>query len=533
MKSVRWLSVACACSPAMVAAPASARTEIHPYIQAQQVFDWDMSNGDTGNFTGVGAGIDLTVDQRKLKAQLDYQYNHYFAWENRYPDSDVHTGLATGTYQWTPEFSLNAAGIAARTRGSLAAPSSGLLAGDIANTQQVYGAQAGPTYNGRVGAFTVNGNYRFGWSHADYGGNIDLGPGQPILDNDYTDTSHTVTGSIGMRPRELGLPFGWAVKGGYIRDDIHRLDSLYEGKFVRGDLTVPLSPTLAAVGGAGYEWNDIKQRPLLTDAAGNAVLDDRRRLQADKSQPRQLLYDQDGLLWDVGVLWQPSQRLSLELRGGRRYGEWAVTGNLQWKPSRYSTVQVVAYNDITSFGRQLTSGLGALGTGFVSPIGSAPVGCVFGQDGGAGGCNPALSSINGNFYRSRGVYGIYSVQSGRWTYGLAANYDHRRYLASDTTGTTAGSFAGVTDETVTVNGIVSRQLSANSTLSGNAYVAWYDTSFQNSPSYTVYGVTGAYTRNFGRHITGQASISVYSGTSSGDFDQDTVGQAMVGVRYTL
>lgn len=532
MSTARRRALALALPLLGLAAPALARTELHPYIQAQQVFDWDMSDGQTANYTGVGAGIDILFAQRNLHAQINYQYNHYFAWEDRYGDSDVHTGLATGIYQITPTLSLNAAGIAARTRGSLIAPSSGLLNGDFDNSQQVYAAQAGPTYKGRVGTFDVGAAYRFGWAHAGYGGDIDLGPGQPILDQDYTSTSHTASGRFGQAPRASGLPFGWTVKGGWVRDDIHRLGGRYEGKMVRGDLLVPLTPTIAAVGGAGYEWNDVSQRAVLTDGAGNAILDDRRRLQSDRSQPRQLVYDQDGLLWDVGVLWQPSQRLRLEVRGGRRFGEWAVTGNLNWQPSRSSTVQVVAYNDITSFGRQLTSGLDGLSTGFAAPSGFLPVGCVFGADGGAGGCNPALSSVNGNFYRSRGVYGLYSYHRNRWIFGLGANYDHRRYLASTQDGATDSSFAGVTDDTVTVNGIVTRELSARSSLSGIAYVSWYDTSFRNSSSYTVYGATGSYTRTFGRHLTGQASISVYSGSSDA-FDQDVVGQALLGVRYTL
>lgn len=513
--------------------PAAARTEIHPYIQAQQVFDWDMSDGDTATFTGLGAGIDILFDTRKLHGQVSYQYNHYFAWGDRYSDSDIHTGVATGLYQLTPTISLNAAGIAARTRGSLAAPSAGLFTGDYDNTQQVYGAQVGPSYNGRVGPLTVGADYRFGWAHAGDGDDIDLGPGQPILDQDYTSTSHTATASVGMQPRDGGLPFGWAVRGGYIRDDIHRLGARYEGKFVRGDLTVPLSPTFALVGGAGYEWNDVSSRQVLVDSAGNAILDDDRRLQSDRSRPRQLIYDQDGLLWDVGVLWQPSRRLRLEVRGGRRYGEWAATGNLNWQPSRSSTVLVVAYNDITSFGRQLTGGVGALSGGFAGPVGYLPVGCVFGADGGAGGCNPALSSVNGNFYRSRGVYGLYSLRNGRWTFGIGANYDHRRYLAANVGGSPANDFSGVTDDTVTVNGLVTRELSARSSISGVAYVAWYDTDYLNSQSYTVYGATGSYTRTFGRHLTGQASISVYSGAGGNDFDQDVIGQALLGVRYTL
>ena len=520
---------------ALVAGRADARSEVHPYIEAQQVFGWSFGDGDSVTYTGVGAGVDAFVRTRRFSGQVSYRYDHYFSWQGDRRDGDIHNGLATGSFALTDEISLNGAGIAARSRGSFAAPSAGLLIGDFDNTQQLYAIQAGPSYAGRVGDVAVNANYRFGWSHVDNGfGDIDLGPGQPRIDTGFDQTSHTIDATIGQRAG-VWLPFGWTVSGGYVRDDVHVLGARYEGTFGRVDVTQPITPTLAAVGGVGWERNRISQRQVLTDAAGNAILTDDRELRSDRSRPRVLIYDQDGLIWDVGVLWRPSARTSLEVRGGQRYGQTMVRGALTWAGAHQDTFQVVAYNDIQSSGRQLTRGIGLLPTTFQAPNAQIPIGiggCVFGADGQQGGCLPGLNSTNTNFYRSRGVYALYGRQSGAWTYGLSVGYDHRRYLAADFTPGIV-DYARVTDDAVTGTVLVTRALSPVSTISGAAYVAWYDTDFANSPSYTTYGGTAAYTRQFGRHLTGQAAISVFSGTGGGDFDQDTIGTAYVAVRYTL
>ncbi len=515
------------------------RVQIHPYLEVQQVFDADLSGGnhDTAAYTGVGAGIDISIDARNLQGQVDYRYDHFFSWSHRYRDGDTHNALASGLYTIAPGVTLQAAGVATRTRGTLAASSPGFFAGNFDNTQQVYGIEAGPSVARTVGPFAVTADYRFGYTKAENGFNtIDLGAGQPRLDNNFASTSHDVDATIGMPTGSGILPFGWTASGGYVRDNINFLDAHYDGYFGRLDVVVPLGPTVALVGGAGYEKNKTSQAQILTDEAGNAVLTDKRRLQADHAKPRLLIYDEDGLIWDVGVLWRPSDRLKLEVRGGRRYGQTAVTGNLNWQVGRNETVQVVAYNDITSFGRQLTGGIGSLPTSFSSPNALIPIGiggCVFGANGGAGTCLPALSSVNANFYRSRGVYALVSAVRGRMTYGLGVNYDHRRYLAADFGVATGGvDYAGVQDDVVTVNGVAARRLSERSSVTGSAYVAWYDTSLLNSGSYTTYGVTGAYTRLITPRLTGEAAISVYSGAGN-RFDQDTIGTALLAVRYQL
>jgi uncharacterized protein (PEP-CTERM system associated) len=519
----------------LAAAPATARMTITPYIQAEQVFSADLSGHDSDNvtYTGVGAGVDILFDGRSLQGQIDYQYNHYFSWSKHYQDTDLHQGLARLDYQIAPGLTLDGSGIATRTRGSLNRASPGLLNGDFDNTNQVYGVSVGPTYAGHLGDFDVNADYRFGWAKSTDGTGIDLGPGSAVLSNNFTDTSHTAGASIGQRPGTF-LPFGWTVSGGYVRDEVNFLDARYTGTFGRLDIEQPVSSTFALLAGAGYQSDKAGEDALLTDASGNAILTAKRHLQADRSKPRVLSYDQDGLVWDVGVLWRPSPRTYLKVQGGQRYGQTVVTGEFNHQISKSVTVQVVAYDDITSFGRQLDGGIGALPTSFASPISAVPVslsGCVFGANGRQGGCIPALASVNSNFYRSRGVYGMISAQRGLWTWGLGVNYDNRHYFAPHD-GTLAATFSGVDEDTVTLNGVVQRKLSAVSSITGNVYAAWYDSGLADSRHFATYGATASYNRNFTRRLSGDASVSVYSG-SGGNVDQDVVGSAQVGVRYSL
>jgi len=523
---------------AVVAAmPAAARTTITPYIEVQQVFSADLSGHqqDAVTYTGAAAGIDITLDGPKLHGQIDYRYDHYFAWSKKYGDSDIHNGLASVSYQPTPEISLNAGGIATRARGTLGQQTPGFLLGDLDNTTQVYAVEAGPSYAGHLGDLSLNADYRFGWTKSTDGQNgFDLGPGQPVLQDNFTTTDQVLDAGIGMKPGTGTLPFGWQLSGGWNQDNVHFLDARLRGYFGRLDITLPVSDTLALEGGAGYENNRASQAAILTDADGNAILTDKRHLQADKSKGRVLSYDQDGLIWDIGVLWRPSARTTLEIRGGRRYGETVVTGRFSDQLSPNSSIEVVAYDDIESFGRQLTSEVGALPTSFNSFAPAIPTtlsGCVFGSNGGQGACIPALQSVNSNFYRSRGVYASYSGSRGQLVYGLGIGYDNRHYLAPDF-GPQVVTLDGQNDQSVTVDGVLVRKLSPVSSLTLNALAAWYDSSAFDSHSYYSYGAAASYNRSFSNHLSGSATVGVFSG-SGGDSDDDVIGTGLVSLRYQL
>ena len=144
------------------------------------------------------------------------------------------------------------------------------------------------------------------------------------------------------------LPFGWQVSGGYEREDASQLDQRFEGKYARADVTMPIGPTVALLGGVGYEDIEIGQRNPVVDTNGLPVRDANGRFITDKSTPRQLSFDTDGLIWDAGVMWQPSRRTSLTARVGRRYGDTIYTGSFSYRADHATTVQVGVYDGLSS-----------------------------------------------------------------------------------------------------------------------------------------------------------------------------------------
>ena len=69
------------------------------------------------------------------------------------------------------------------------------------------------------------------------------------------------------------LPFGFTVAGGYVREQAGgRFRQRFEGAYVRGDVVVPVTPTLALTAGVGYEDIQASQRDFVRDAGGDPVV---------------------------------------------------------------------------------------------------------------------------------------------------------------------------------------------------------------------------------------------------------------------
>src|SRR3546814_10271916 len=222
-----------------------------------------------------------------------------------------------------------------------------------------------------------------------------------------------------------GRPFGWSVGAGYDREDASQLDQRYEAKYARADITVPVSANVALLGGVGYENIEIGQRSALLDVDGNPVIDNDGRFVTDKDSPRRLSYDQDGLIWDVGVMWRPSRRTSLEVHAGRRYGSMSYTAAFSYQPSPRTSFQMAVYDGISSFGRQLNDNLADLSTSFIAtrnPFSGDLTGCAFGAQSGGVCFNDVLQSISAANFRHRGVAAQLTRGSGFWNSGVALGY---------------------------------------------------------------------------------------------------------------
>lgn len=539
----RALASALLAGTALAAAPAAARTKyVQPYIELTQVATADLTNSDDVlTYTQVAAGIDAGITGPRAEAQISYRYERRIDWDDRVADQDVHSGLARGSFTVTPALTIDGGALATRTRADIRGAAPGVLAGNVDNITQVYSVYAGPNLSTNVGPAQVTAAYHAAFTKAESpNGGTGLAPGQPRRDYFDSSTSHLATASVGVAPGAV-LPVGLTASGAYEREDAHQLDQSYEGYYGRGDAVLPVSRTVAVRAGVGWEKITSKQRDPKVNAAGQPVVDGSGRFVTDPNAPVRIAYNTDGLIYDAGVIWKPSPRLTLTANAGWRYGGETYFGTLQWQMDRDTGVQVVVYDGIETFGRQLRDGLRALPTNFdtqVDPFGQQFGGCVFGAkpgETGAGGClNSAFQSASSATYRARGVDGVISTTRGRTSLGFGAGYANRKlYAPRQAPGL---DLYGNADESAYAQAFWSRALTRRSTLDANVYGNWYSSGVSGTVAggnddVWGAGATGSYSLNFGRLGT-IASLGVYT-YDQADIDAQWSAQALLGARYTF
>lgn len=517
----------------MVVQPVQARdrnVEVTPYLEVQQVLVADLKNGsDVLTYTAVAAGIETSIQTRRAEAQVNLRYERRFFYQDNIGDDDILSGLARGSVQIVPNIlAIEAGGIATRSRIDIrgAAPSN--TVGNIDNVTQVYSVYAGPSLSTNIGALDVNANYRVGYTKVESEDTGILPPGQLPIDIFDDSVSHSASASVGMSPGEL--PFGWSVGAGYEREDAGQLDQRFEGKYVRADVTVPVTPTVALVGGVGYEDIEISERDALRDANGDPVIDNDGRLVTDEASPRLLSYDQDGLIWDAGVLWRPSRRTSLEARVGRRYGSTTYAGSLGYQANENTSLNVSVYDTVSGFGNLLNDNLASLGTSFSSsrnPLSGELNGCAFGQSSSL--CfNDALQSAASSSFRARGVNAQLAYSYNGWNAAVAAGYSRRRFFAAQLGGLSAVD--GLVDENYYANLSIGRQLDARSSFDTNVYANLLDSGFVGAPNVLALGANAAYYRQIIPGLTGTAAVGLDSFQQDG-FDSELTASALLGLQY--
>jgi hypothetical protein len=524
---------------AVAATPASAqeerqRTRIHPYIEAGQVLTGDLHGGDVLTYTTVGAGIDVSAHNRRVEVQLSYNYQRRFSYQKNVADDDVHSGLASVRARVAPGITMEAAGIATRTRSDIRGDAPTNLAGNTRNIGQVYSAYVGPSVSEHLGAINVNAAYRFGYTKVEAPtGGTGVPAGQQPLDV-YDDSKvHVATASISTKSGTL-LPVGVTVSGSWTREDAGQLDQRYEGKFGRGDVVLPIGRGVALEAGVGYEQIQISQRDPLLDGTGMPVVDANGRQRTDPASPRRLAYDFDGLFWDAGVVWRPSRRTFLEARAGKRYGSMSYTGSFSYQIGPGSGIQIGVYDSVDSFGRQLNGSLSALPTAFMTgddPFGNQFNGCVFGTNGNsAGGCmNNVFASVPTANYRSRGITGVAVLGRGPTHFGFGGGYSRRSFIAPNVPGSTGIQVNGTSDESYFAQLFASQQLGPNTALSANAYGSYYHSDLAGSDGVLGWGANSMLTRRFGK-LDASAAIGVYGFNQQGTAS-DVQAQGQVGLRY--
>ena len=265
-------------------------------------------------------------------------------------------------------------------------------------------------------------------------------------------------------------------------------------------------------------------------AGGQPAVDANGRLISDTTKPRQIAFQTDGLIYDAGVMWRPSRRMSLEARVGRRYGDMSYTGSWTWQPTDDTGYQLGIYDSVNTLGRALSSGLASLPTNFDlirNQLDGSIGGCAFGASGGT--ClTPSLANATGFAFRNRGAVLSSSTRLGRWTVGTAMGYDRRTYIASGLTG--LGGIDGAVDETwfATIN--ASRPIDDRTSFAANLYSTYFDSGL-GIDSYSS-GGSAALSHNFLPRLTGNAAVSFNAIRQEG-FNARIFGSALLGMRYSF
>ncbi len=512
------------------------RPVIEPYIEVSQIGVFELSPGDdAATYTQIAAGVDASITGRNNGGSVSVRYERNIGYSDDDLDSGTLSGVARGYASIIPQtLTVQAGALASRTRvDTSGGVTSNPLVGDDAESK-IYSAYAGPSLTTSVGDVAVNANYRVGYTRVEAPDTPAFVPGVDggIETVDIFDDSVNQAAAVHLAttPGEP-LPVGLGIGAGWTQEDISNLDQRVRDVYVRGDVTVPVTPTFAVVGGIGYEDVEVSSRDAVVGADGVPVLDDNGRFVTDGDAPRQLAYDVSGLIWDVGVVWRPSSRTSLAATVGRRYDSTTYYGTFDWAPDNRSSVSVSAYDAITGFGGQLNNALVGLPTQFSAArnaLSSDFNGCVAGAE--RGGCvTGALGSVRSAVFRNRGIGANYSRTFGRYTTGIGIGYDRRTFISG--AGTVLASADGTADESYYINANLQGELGRNASFTLAAYANYFDSEFGDGGDLLAFGSSAAYQRTIASRLSARAALALdYLDTDSG-FDDVAAASALVGLRY--
>lgn len=506
------------------------RMAIDPYIEFNNIAAWQISPvSDVVTYTQLAAGVDATINGRNNGGSVSLRYERNFAHQSDGADSDTITGLARGYASIIPRvLTVEAGALASSTRVDAQGRSVFNPIVDDNLSTQTYSVYAGPNLQTRAGDVDISANYRIGYTRVD-GPDFVTAGGTPadLFDDSIT---HSATVRAGTRPYRP-FPVGVGVGAGFYQEDVSNLDQRVRDAYVRGDVTVPITPTLAFVAGVGVEDVEVSSRDALRDADGNPVIDANGRFVTDPAAPRVIAYDASGLIWDVGVVWSPSSRTQLEAHFGHRYDSETFYGSFSWQPNRRSNLQIAVYDGIQGFGGRLNNAIAALPTDFSvirDPITGELTGCVNTVDG--NGCIDGLfGSLRSSVFRGRGVVASYSRQIGRMTAGIGAGYDRRRFIGAP--GTVLELADGVVDESYYVTAGVSGPVGSRASFAINTFASWFDSGALGTDSVRAIGASGSYTEEIYRNLSARAAVAISMLDSDLAPDNFTTASALLGLRY--
>ncbi|WJY18466.1 preprotein translocase subunit YajC [Alteriqipengyuania flavescens] len=512
------------------------RIEVDPYIEVNQILFAELDPGnDVVTYTSVAAGIDTYIDGRNTDASVSLRYERRIGYDDNGVDGDTISGIARASTAIVPRnVFVEAGALATRTsiegNGALS-DSFGVL--DDRSTQ-IYSAYAGPSLQGRVGDFQTEASYRFGYTKVEQQDVVTANPAIEPIDVFDESTVHAAQARIASRPGEA-LPVGVGVGSSFVQEDISNLDQRVRDFRVRGDVTVPVSSTVAVVGGIGYEDVEISSRDAVRDPETDApLLGPDGRFVTDDGAPRTIAYEADGLIWDVGVMWRPSRRTAAQAYVGRRYGSTSYWGSLSYQPNTRTSLNVGVYDQVQGFGNQLTSTLADLPTNFRAnrdPLTGDIFGCVGGTEG-ATCLSPALASVRSGTFRSRGVGATYARNLSRSSWGLGLGYDNREYIGAE--GTVLAVADGVVDENYWASAFYNTQIDRRSSFNLNGYANLFQSGFADDSELVNIGSTASYYRTLAAGLSASAAVGIDGVLRDDELLEDLwTARAALGLRYTF
>lgn len=506
-----------------------ARVTIKPYIEATQNVIAELSPGDEVlTYSTIAAGVDMALDGRRTQGAVSVRYERRIAQGNNLADGDTLSGLARVKHDLIPRtLSVEAGALAARTsvEGSGASLLNPSANGDAVS--QVYSLYAGPALSTHVGDVALSGSYMLGYTKVQQKDAIQVTPGQPLVDVFDDSIAHSAQVSAGIAPGTV-LPVGITASGSFYQEDISNLDQRVRDMRAGVQVTYPVTMELALIGAVGYEDVSVSSR----DANGDPVIGPGGRYTTDKSRPRQLAYETDGLTWDAGVMWRPSRRTALSAFVGRRYDSMTYYGSFSYNPNARSSLTVSVFDNVSGFGGQVSRALRDLPTDFQvnrDPFNGQISGCAIGSQ--SGGCvNNALSSVAASVFRARGVNATYSHRIGRMQAGVGAGYIRRKYIARDDS--VLGVANGQVDESFYVDAGLNGPIDRRSSFGVSAYAAWFQSGASSLGDVSTIGANAAYFRNLTDRLVATAAVGLDS-VNRKVIEDEVIASGQVGLRYSF
>lgn len=510
-----------------------ARTTIRPYIEATQNVLYEITPGDDVlTYSTIAAGVDVALNGRRTQGAVSVRYERRISQSDRVADGDTVSGLARVKHDLIPQtLSVEAGGLAARTRvESNGASSLNPLANGDAVTQ-IYSLYAGPALSTHVGDVALAGSYMLGYTKVQQNDALRIAPGQGLTDIFDDSIAQSAQLSAGIAPGTV-LPFGITATGAFYQEDISNLDQRVRDMRAGAQVTYPVTMDIALVGAVGYEDVSVSARDAVRDVNGDPIIGSDGRYVTDKSQARKIAYETDGLTWDAGVMWRPSRRTALSAFVGRRYDSTTYYGSFSYNPNERSSLTVVVYDNVSGFGGQVSRALRELPTDFEvnrDPFNGQISGCAIGSQ--SGGCvNNALSSVASSVFRARGVNATYARRIGRMQAGIGAGYIRRKYIARQDS--VLGAANGLVDESYYVDAGLNGPIDRRSSFGVSAYAAWFHSGASSLGDVTSVGANAAYFRNLTDRLVATAAIGL-DAVNRKVIEDEVIASGLVGLRYSF